>query len=264
MTQHRVSLETACILHHRPFRDTSLIVDVLSEDHGRLVLVARGARRPRSRQRALLQPFRPLLVSWRKGGEMGTLTAVEAGGNPRALRGQALMAGFYLNELLLRLLPREDPHPGICHIYDHALSELEAGELARPLRCFEKRLLDELGLGLPLSDRCVDGTPLKAEARYLFDPERGAMPAAENTDDKGSVSGHTLLALARERLDNERSLEESRRILSEALLRQLGERPLRTGQVMRALRQRGLVDPRAMGETENTDRNQVSGKEDKK
>ncbi len=106
----QVMLEPAYVLHHRPYRDSSLILDVLSAAYGRVALVARGARRPKSRLHGVLQPFQPLLASWSLRGEMGTLTAAEAraGGG---LRGRALISGFYVNELLLRLLHRHDPHP---------------------------------------------------------------------------------------------------------------------------------------------------------
>lgn len=242
MNARSFSLEPAYVLHPRPFRDTSLIVEAFTANHGRQALVARGARRPKSRQRPLLQGFRPLLLSWRAGGEMGTLTAVEGRGQPRFLRGDALMAGFYLNELLLRLLQRGDPHPGLFATYDDSLTRLEAAGhagLGPVLRGFEKRLLDELGVGLPLDGRTVTGEALEPTARYHFDPEAGARPAS--AESPGTVSGATLLALAEERLDNETVLAESRRLLARALERELGGRELLTRQVLQALRRRGLL-----------------------
>lgn len=242
MTSRRFNLEPAFVLHPRPFRDTSLIVEVFTANHGRQALVARGARRPKARQRSLLQGFRPLLMSWRTSGEMGTLTGVEGRGEPRRLRGDALMAGFYLNELLMRLLQRADPHPGLFAIYDASLSKLEGAdsiELARVLRFFEKRLLDELGVGLPLDGRTMDGQRLDPNASYHFDPEAGARAVPEGSP--GTVSGATLLALAEERLDNEEVLAESRQLLSRALESQLGGRALLTRQVLQALRRRGLL-----------------------
>ena len=146
----RVELEPGFVLHHRPFRDTSLLLEVLSMEHGRVGLVARGARGPRSRLKGLLQPFRPLLLSWQLRGELGTLTAAESAAvsAPPPSGGERLLGLYYLNELLLRLTARLDPHPGLYQGYAAAVAALaDQAALAPELRRFEKRLLDVLGYG---------------------------------------------------------------------------------------------------------------------
>lgn len=238
MSEKRPQLQAGFILHHRPYRDTSLVLDVFSREAGRLAIVARGARQPRSRQRALLQAFRPLLLSWRQGGEMGTLTGVEADGPALDLSGERLLAGFYLNELVLRLLGRHDPNPEFFALYTQALAGLvETRDPAPVLRLFEKRGLDCLGYGLPLSTHALDGSEIRPESRYRFDVQAGARPVV-GADSK-SVSGETLLALYQEDFDEPRIQTELRRLLSVAISMHLGGRPLQTARVLRDLRRRG-------------------------
>lgn len=238
MNEKRPQLQAGFILHHRPYRDTSLVLDVFSREAGRLAIVARGARQSRSRQRALLQPFRPLLLSWRLGGDMGTLTGVEADGPSLALTGERLLAGFYLNELVLRLLGRHDPNPEFFALYTHALDDLaEGGDTAPVLRAFEKRALDCLGYGLPLSTHALDGSEIQPDVRYRFDVQAGARPVSGQ--DSSSVGGETLLALYHETFDGPGGQGEMRRLLSSALAVHLGGRPLQTARVLRDLRRRG-------------------------
>lgn len=238
MNEKRPQLQAGFVLHHRPYRDTSLVLDVFSREAGRLAIVARGARRPRSRQRALLQAFRPLLLSWRQGGEMGTLTGVEADGPALPLSGEHLLAGFYLNELVLRLLGRHDPNPEFFTLYSDALTGLGGADDPAPvLRRFEKRGLDCLGYGLPLSTHALDGSEIDPESRYRFDVQAGARPVA-GTDSTG-FSGETLLALYHEEFDDPRIQSELRRLLSAAIGVHLGGRPLQTARVLRDLRRRG-------------------------
>src|SRR5579863_10281682 len=141
MRAERVTLSPAYVLHQRPWRETSRIAEIWSREHGRLGLVARGVRRPRSPHRSLLQPFMPLLVSWTQRGELGNLTGLEAAAPAVMLQGRALMAGFYLNELLLRLFPRQDPHPALYERYASALEGLATRRTAPVLRVFEKHLI---------------------------------------------------------------------------------------------------------------------------
>lgn len=249
MNDKRPQLQAGFILHHRPYRDTSLVLDVFSREVGRLAIVARGARQPRSRQRALLQAFRPLLLSWRQGGEMGTLTEVEADGPAPPLSGENLLAGFYLNELVLRLLGRHDPNPEFFALYTDALAGLAVTKEPAPvLRQFEKRGLDCLGYGLPLSTHALDGSEISRESRYRFDVQAGARPAAGS--DSTSVSGEALLALYHEEFDDPRVQAELRRVLSAAIAVHLGGRPLQTARVLRDLRRRGWGGDR--GETYRT------------
>lgn len=232
----RVELEPGFVLHHRPFRDTSLLLEVLSRDHGRVGLVARGARGPRSRMKGILQPFRPLLLSWQLRGELGTLTAAEgaaATGLPPG-GGEALLGLYYLNELLLRLTARLDHHPGLYESYAAAVTALASrAALAPELRRFEKRLLDVLGYGPELRFDTA-GQPVDPGQAYAYLPAAGLAPCRE--DAPGALSGASLLALAAEELPDARALADARRLLRAALDVHLEGRPLKTRELLAQLR----------------------------
>ncbi len=225
---HRQALlEPGFILHTRAYRNTSLLLEVLTRSHGRIGLVARGARSQRSRIAGLLQPFQPLALSWRLRGELGSLQAVESAGRPFVLRGRRLVSGFYANELLLRLLGRDDPHAGLFEQYFTLLDAL-AGEVAEAsaLRAFERDLLAMLGYGLPLSHD-VDDNPLRPEQWYRYDPAMGATAVAGKTATGLVVAGSTLIGLAENPL-SEAVARESRGLMRAALKPHLGDRPLKS------------------------------------
>ncbi|MBO8087521.1 MAG: DNA repair protein RecO [Marichromatium sp.] len=219
------------VLHRHDYRDTSLLVELFCVGRGRLPAVARGARRARSGGRAaLLQPFQPLWLELGGRGEVRTLTRVEAVGRPYALAGRALLCGFYVNELLLRLLGREDPHDALLDDYQVALAALAAGDDLEPvLRRFELRLLDALGYGLALDVETATGRPVHATADYVFEPEQGLRAATATDDPRLCCRGATLQALAADAApaDAERA-REARALLRAMLAPHLGERPLRT------------------------------------
>lgn len=196
--RQRIDQQPGFVLHSYPYRETSLIVEIFSRDHGRLGLVAKGARRPMSQLRGVLMAFQPLLIDWSGGGEMKTLVRAEWQGGQPLLGGQALLCAYYLNELLMRLLPREDPHPTLYRAYGDALRALAAGEGQEViLRRFELALLQELGYGLQL-DADADGVPVRPEVRYAYIIERGAVPLDEyGIDDASVVAGRVLLDMAR-------------------------------------------------------------------
>lgn len=223
----RVQLEAAWVLSARPYRETSALVEVFARQSGRAGLVARGVRGPRARQRGLLQPFQPLLVSFGERGELGTLTGVEADGAPVLLRGEAVFSGWYLNELVLRLLPRRDPHPQLFDHYAEALGALPGAGAAAALRLFEKRLLGELGYGLQLPE------PVERDRWYAWDPDSGLRLAEPGPS---SYRGESLYALAEDQLDTAQSLRDARRLMRAALKPHLGDRALRTPELLRALR----------------------------
>lgn len=226
----RVELQPGWLLALRPYRETSALLEVLTPDHGRVGLVARGARGAKSKLRGLLQPFAPLLLSWTESGELGSLTGIESAGAPILLSGEAVFYGWYVNELLLRLLQRHDAHPELLEDYASTLPKL-AGTQAEPaLRSFELRLLAELGYGFDLPDT------LQAEAYYRIDTDGGLAPAWAG--ERAAVSGRALIALRDEALDmaDAATLREARTLLRRALQRQLGERELETPKLLRALR----------------------------
>jgi DNA repair protein RecO (recombination protein O) len=225
-----IDFEPAHVLSLRAYRETSQLLEVFTENHGRVGLVARGARGPKSKLRGLLQPFRPLLLSWRETGELGSLSGVEAAGGAVLLSGERVFHGWYLNELLLKLLQRHDLHPALYRIYAQTLEQIAGDGSEVALRIFEKRLLAELGYALPLDQ---DYDPAR---QYRFDPESGAIPAGEPGRD--AVIGRSLIALRDEHFDSRDALRDARRILRAALDRQLGGRALETPRLLREMRAR--------------------------
>lgn len=244
----RVELEIAYVLHNRAWRDTSLIVEAFSREHGRMGLVARGARRARSGLASILQPFQPLLLSWSGSGELATLAKAEATTPLAPLTGRRLLAGLYLNELLTRLLQRHDPHPDLYAVYDwsvRALSEIAPPSLAEPamqvrdvpednardeivLRVFEKRLLRELGYGLLLDHSAESGAAIEADAEYCYLPERGPVPGERLLPGGARISGASLLAIQAEDFHDARTRKHAKRLMRCVLRHYLGDKPLRS------------------------------------
>jgi DNA repair protein RecO (recombination protein O) len=233
-----VDLNPAFVLHGRAYRETSGLVELLTRDHGRVSLVVRGMRRPRSALRALIQPFQPLLVSFSgRGSGLMTLKSAEAGGTAVPLRGTALMAGFYANELVLRFLHTADPHPRLFARYAQMLVRLGAGESPeRILRGFEMELLAEAGYGLNLEHDAVTGEPLDPQRHYRYVIERGPVPALTAREARAGYLGAELIAIARGEFAEERAARGARRLLRTVLDHYLAGRPLRTRQVFAAMR----------------------------
>lgn len=234
----RVLLTPGYILHTHPYRDTSRILEVITREAGRLSLFARGVRGPKARLASELQPFRPLLLSWSGRGEAPQLTGAESAPDPVPLPRPCLMAGFYLNELLLKLTHRHDPVPGVFDAYHGTLAGLKAGaSLEASLRIFEKRLLDLLGYGIELDTDALTGAGIDADAYYHFHPGHGVVPTT--ADAAGALSGASLLDLANEQLTPGRALEDARRLLQGALAHCLEGRELTTRTVARSIARRG-------------------------
>jgi DNA repair protein RecO (recombination protein O) len=222
----RVSLQPAYVLHRRPYRDSSLLLELFTPEHGRVGLVARGARAAKSRLHGALQPFQPLLVSWAGRGELATLCGAEAHGPPPRLDGQSLISGFYLNELLLRLLARHDAHPALFAIYQETLSLL-ATEEQRALRIFEKHLLKEIGYALVLSHEVENGASIEPGKLYRYRLEQGPVQC-EGTGHGIALHGASLLSLMNEQLSDEQSLREVKALMRAALALYLGDKPLQS------------------------------------
>jgi len=236
-----VQLEAGYVLHQRPYRNTSQLVDCFTENHGVVTLVARGSRRPKAGQRAVLQPFLSLFLSWVRRGELGRLTHVEAKLPVAELSGEPLLAGFYLNELLLRLMARGDPNAQVYSCYSRCLADLAAlSGTPRALRLFELRLLEGLGYGLGLEHDADTGEPVRPDGRYRFEPERGVSSQAGSAVGPDVFSGRELISLRDEILDDHESLKAAKRLLKSALQIYLGERPLRTRSVFKDVYNRGL------------------------
>lgn len=232
----RAELEPAYLLHSRSYRETSLLVEAFTRQHGRVGLVARGARAQRSRLRGVLRPFQPLLLSWSGRGELGTLTNAEASAPAWLSTGALLAGGFYLNELLMRLLARDDPHAVLYSAYEETLEALGRGAPPEPaLRLFEKRLLAELGYAL-LLDRDTNGESLRPDALYHYHLESGPTPVDGVREGMLAVHGSTLLALSAGRLEGRCELAEAKRLTRTALKQYLGGRPLRSRELWRVPR----------------------------
>jgi|SRR5690606_1183406 len=232
----RISGELAFVLHARPWRETSMLVEVLSANHGRLGLLARGVRGPRQQPlRAALQPMQLVRVEAVQRGELAQLRGAEALDAPPRLVGEAMLAGFYVNELVLRLAPRQDPQPELFEAYGRMRSRLAAGEhLAWTLRRFERDLLDALGVGFDLA---IDGEgdPIDPAARYRLDPEQG--PRRMHLD-RGhgerstAATGSALLALGSDVMPAGEELASLRRALRPVLAHHLGARPLKSWELL--------------------------------
>jgi DNA repair protein RecO (recombination protein O) len=228
----RVEQQAAFILHHRPFRDTSQILDVLSREYGKLSLVARGSRAPKSRLRGILRPFLPLAMSWVQRSDLGTLTGAEMHGAPLRLTGDALLSGYYVNELLLHFLHRHDPQPEIFDIYVRAIEALGASDHVAPcLRRFEIELLGALGYALNLDHEADSQDPLQPDISYEYRSEQGAVRVARS-EGQLVFTGAVLKAIAEQRFDEEQVLRAANRLLREVIGFHLGGKELKSRKVL--------------------------------
>jgi DNA repair protein RecO (recombination protein O) len=235
MSHHsRVSLEPAWILHHYPYRDSSLLLEVFSREYGRIGLIARGARSAKGRWQNQLQMLRPLLLSWNMRGELGTLTGVDSRGAVAVFPGRQILCACYLNELLLRLLTRHDPHPELFAAYEDALLMLGTAE-EQALRLFEKRLLQGLGYGLLLDHEYDSGAAVVAARCYEYRMEQGPVRCQKAAANGIFLQGSSLLALYHDNLREPQACREVKRLMRAALALYLGARPLRTREVLRQL-----------------------------
>lgn len=228
--------ELAFVIHSYPFRETSLILDVFSRRHGRLAIVARGARRPRSALRGVLMNFQPLLLSWFGKGEVRTLHGAEWQGGQPYLQGTALMCGFYLNELLLNLLARDDPHDQLFDYYQATLLRLaQETDHAATLRCFEKHLLQELGYALTLEREAGNSKAIQAELCYRYAVEHGAVPDDGDARAGLPVSGKTLLNMAADDYADPVTAQQSKQLMRILLNHHLGGKILHTRELIKDL-----------------------------
>ena len=228
----------AFVLHTHPYRETSMLVESYSRDHGRIALMARGARRPRSALRGMLLPFQPLVLSWAGRGELRTLIRAEWRGPYSPLKGQALICGFYLNELLLKLLPRDDPHEELFAIYEDTLAALaREGEQAAVLRRFEMYLLRELGYAVILDRDVERDEPVARERSYVYVLERGPVHAAGARANGVELSGQTLLDMQSGNFENSATQQQSKLLMRTLINHCLGDQILHTRQLLRDLQE---------------------------
>ncbi len=232
----RYEAEPAFVLHARPWRETSVLVEVLSVRHGRVGLLARGVQTPKRQPlRAALQPLQSIRFDAVQHGELARLTAAEAVDTAPRLTGHAMLAGFYVNELTLRLSQRQDPLPDLFVAYATVRERLRADEpLAWTLRRFERDLLDALGFGF---DWSVDGEgePIDPAARYRLDPEHGARRVLSDRghgDRSSAATGQALFALGHDAMPSPADLASLRRAMRSVLAHHLGPRGLKSWEML--------------------------------
>jgi len=246
MSKFRVVLQPAYVIHSRPYRDTSALVEVFTPEYGRVVLVARGVRGAASKLRSVIQPFTPMLVSWSGKGDLPSLNTAEPQGRTVLLKAEALSCGLYVNELLMRLTLRAEPHIELFSFYDTTLRRLgeplcitENMRLQQILRRFEIHLLNCLGYGLVLGHEAGSTREVRSELVYDFQMEHGPVVHQDvHNEIYGiKISGKTLLALAHDRLDaytgDPGVYKEAKHLLRFVLDRYLGNKPLVSRQLLR-------------------------------
>lgn len=210
-----IQQEPAYVLHRRPYRETSLLVDLFTLNHGKIGVVARGANAPRSSLKAQLQPFQPLLVDWTGRADLKTLTQAELRTGVTLGHGRALYSGFYLNELLQKLLPPADPNPVLFAAYIDALSQLalSQGDVEPVLRRFEISLADSMGYGFSWNRVMDTGEAVQPGGRYCYDPQRGILALAGDTTRLSGLPGDVLLALANGNLQDPASRRVAKQVM---------------------------------------------------
>lgn len=226
------------VLHTYAFRESSLVVETFTRTHGRVAMIARGAKRPRSALRGNIMAFQPLGLTWSGRGELRLLLRAEwQGGQPR-LHGRALLCGFYLNELLLKLLPREDAHEQLFLDYQVALARLaEETEPGAVLRRFEKALLRELGYALALDRDSASGAPIDPRRTYAYEPERGPV-AVNGAGHAGLVlSGQALLDIVRDDYADPRTLQQAKALMRLLISHRMEQKPLNSRRIFEELQQ---------------------------
>lgn len=236
-SQDRQDSQPAFVLHSYPFKETSLVVELLTRDFGRVGVVARGARRPKSALRGVLLAFQPLLVSWSGKGELHTLMRAEWHGAYHPLKGLSLICGFYLNELMLKLLARHDAHERLFDTYASTLRALTPeADPAAILRAFEKHLLRELGYAVTLDRDVESGHPIVAEQRYSYVIERGPVCVGEGGEGIGvELLGQTLLDMQSDNYASSVTLQQSKALMRTLINHYLGDQELHTRQLLRDL-----------------------------
>ncbi len=223
----RVDTQPAYVLHSRNYRDSSLILELWTPEYGRMAAVARGARSPgRRAAQVYLQAFAPLLVSWTGRSSLKTLTGREARGQRPPLKGERLFSGLYINELLVRLFPHEDPHPELYGRYEALLDYLRGSDDLEPaLREFELQLLDEMGYGIQLAHDAERDELVDSEIFYCYIPELGMVRSCERYRQLPKIRGSSLLAMSAGVYDQE-TRQSAKLLLRQALSVQLGDKPL--------------------------------------
>ncbi len=220
------------VLHSYPYQETSLIIEMFTREFGRIGVVAKGAKRPHSPLRSVLMPFHALTLDWSGRSELKTLRTAEWRGVFRLLQGRALICGFYLNELLLKLLHRDDPHDALFDAYEQALEALlEGDDHAIVLRCFEKRLLSELGYALILDRDAESQCSLQPDRRYQYIIDHGPVPADPRQNGL-ELLGQTLIDMNSDHYTSAVTQQQSKSLMRTLIGHYLGNQTLHSRQLL--------------------------------
>jgi DNA repair protein RecO (recombination protein O) len=233
--RQRIELQEGFILSLKPYRETSLLIEILSREHGKVALVAKGARGKRARWAGLLQPFNLLSLSWIGRSDLQTLTGVEWLGPILQFDATRLYCGLYLNELVSRFLHRHDPYPYLFSSYARGLKALVGdANIERTLRLFELTLLNEVGYGLQLEYEAEGGKNIEPDKHYAYFPEQGPVEAAVSNE---TISGATLIGLRQKNLESDEVLSDAKRLLRRVIAHHLGGKPLQSRALFTSKRQ---------------------------
>jgi DNA repair protein RecO (recombination protein O) len=231
----KVEQQAAYLLHRRPYSETSLLLDIFSRDHGRLTLIAKGCRKKKTQAQGLFLPFKPLLVSWTGRGELPILTSIEHQGFLPLPDKTGINCGYYVNELLLKLLHRHDSHEALFDRYNNFFYSLANGDDPNSvLRVFEKYLLQEIGFGLVLDHDVETGEIIHGHRDYQYIPQKG--PVASSDAHIAKISGETLMALQTESFDSDKQKHEARSLTRALIDLQLNGKELRSRRVIREMK----------------------------
>lgn len=229
------SLTSCFILHQRPYRETSLLLDVFSQQFGRVSLIAKGVRKQKRSQMGLYQLYQPLLMSWLGRGELFTLTTAEADAPRYILKAESALCGLYINELMVKLLPLHEADHGIFSAYQNALESLQdRANTALTLRLFEKRLLTHLGYGLVLDREFESGQLIDAQQLYYYQADAG-LARWYSGQKQPAISGRSLQHLADESNFDSQSLAEIKQLMRGVIHFYLGGKPLKSRQLFTEL-----------------------------
>ena len=238
IASRRMQNEPAWLLHHRPFRDSSQILDILSLDQGRLAVVAKGSRGAKSKLRGILRPFLPLQLSWFIRSDLGTLTGAEMNGAPLSLSGDALLSGYYVNELILKLLHRHDPQPEIFAAYSRTIERLAGSQDVAPyLRQFEIELLRILGYALNLDHDTETTEPLRPQQQYEYRVEQGLVPVSDR-DGPMVFRGAEIDAIRNQQFADPAVLKNAGSLLRNVIAYHLDGKELKSRKVLKDMRNR--------------------------
>jgi DNA repair protein RecO (recombination protein O) len=231
----KVELTPCYILHRRDYSESSLILEVFSREHGRINLIAKGAKRNKKQQGINHNLYQKYHMSWVAKSELGTLIDIELPSISGSLKAEIMMTGFYMNEILLRLLHKHESHPELFDSYDAAINRLINNMPEQiVLRYYEKTLLQSLGYGVILDHDVASGESINAEKDYYYKFDFGPSLESNNSDSGVSISGKTLLELDAETLSDSKNINEAKILLRLILDQHLGERPLASRELYQA------------------------------